>query len=335
MTKANIMRKKKQLKVYKNKKLNNANFGNYNLNEYQVFLKLASKIRGIDENGEYLSADLLKQEHTLTAKEFTEIFNVDIDTVYRILKKSAYTLARTAVTLEKPDLFQTWEIPVCQYAMYNHKEGSLTVKFNDSVMPYFAQMKSRFVLYNLKEVANFGSLYSTRLYELIQEFKDTGYVIKTVDELRHIFAVGKNYKLYANFKAKTIVHAVDEINSNYDMKLRFEEIKVCRKVTSIKFTFKPTTIQKAFNPHTKNMCNVYKPPQAICDDKQGTLLEIDNNVPTNSVNVQSNKKPQKQTTDNRTDNQKLIIEFMTRLLETNPKMNKKEALQKARDCVGE
>lgn len=332
MIKAITPRKKKQPKVYKNKKLNNANFGTYNLNEYQVFLQLVSKIKGIDNTGEYLLHEHLQKDYTITAQEFSETFKVDIDTVYRILKKSTHTLARTAVTLQKPDLFQTWEIPVCRYAMYNHKEGSLTIKFNEEMMPYFAQMTSRFVLYNLKEVANFGSLYTTRLYELIQEFKDTGYITKTVDELKHIFAVGNNYKLYADFKRKTFAHAVDEINSNYAMKLRFEEIKVGRKVTSIKFTFKPTTINKAFNPHTKNMCNVYKPPQEIYDDMQGTLLDLDtdNSVPTNITTTRPNNSLQKQITDK----EQLTVDIMLRLLKDNPKMNKKEALQQAKDCVG-
>jgi plasmid replication initiation protein len=330
MVKAITPRKKKQPKVYKNKKLNNANFGNYNLNEYQVFLQLVSKIKGIDNTGEYLLHERLQKDYTITAQEFSETFKVDVDTVYRILKKSTHTLARTAVTLQKPDLFQTWEIPVCRYAMYNHKEGCLTIKFNEEMMPYFAQMTSRFVLYNLKEVANFGSLYTTRLYELIQEFKDTGYIIKTIEDLRSIFAVGNNYKLYADFKRKTFAHAVDEINNNYNMKLKFEESKTGRKVTSIKFTFKKTTTKKAYNPYTKNMCNVYKSPQAICDDKQGKLLDTENSTLANISMIKTKKKSQIHITDK----ERLVIDIMLRLLQDNPKLNRKEALQKAKDCVG-
>jgi hypothetical protein len=41
------LHKRKTPKVYKNKKLNNANFGTYNLNDYQVFLQLVSKL-GLD-----------------------------------------------------------------------------------------------------------------------------------------------------------------------------------------------------------------------------------------------------------------------------------------------
>ena len=55
-------------KSYKNKKLNNANFGDFSHNDYQVFLHLISKIGGVDEYGKYLQPHELQREHILTAK---------------------------------------------------------------------------------------------------------------------------------------------------------------------------------------------------------------------------------------------------------------------------
>ena len=254
--------KKKTPKVYKNKKLNNANFGTYNLNDYQVFLQLVSKLGKVDINGTYQQPQDLEREHTLTAKEFSQAFSVDLNTAYGVLKRASNRLARTAITLEKPELFQIWDIPVCQNSVYNTKEGSLTVKFNEDIMPYLAQVRKKFVLYNLKEIANFGSLYSTRLYELIQEFKDTGYIIKSVAQLREIFAVGKKFTKYNDFKKYTFAHAVDEINSQYEMNLRFEELKEGRRVVSIRFEFtKSYTVPQGYNPATKQMVNITVKPK--------------------------------------------------------------------------
>lgn len=254
--------KNKPPKVYKNKKLNNANFGTYNLNDYQVFLQLVSKIGGTDEFGKYLQPDKLERTHTLSAKEFSEAFGVDINTTYRVLKTAGKRLARTAITLEKPELFETWEIPICQHATYNNGNGDLTIKFNEDIMPYLAQVKKKFVLYNLKEVANFGSLYSTRLYELIQEFKDTGWLVKSVLQLRETFAVGKKFPLYADLKRKTFAHAVNEINSQYEIDLKFEEIKEGRKVVAIRFEYKPTFTRRAVDPHTGKERNIYIKPKS-------------------------------------------------------------------------
>ena len=265
--------KSKTPKVYKNKKLNNANFGTYNLNDYQVFLQLVSKLGKVDINATYQQPEHLEREHTLTAKEFSQAFGVDLNTSYGVLKRASNKLARTAITLEKPELFQIWDIPVCQNSVYNTKEGSLTVKFNEDIMPYLAQVKQKFVLYNLKEIANFGSLYSTRLYELIQEFKDTGKIIKSVTQLREVFAVGKKFKLYADFKKYTFAHAVAEINAQYEMNLRFDELKEGRKVIAIRFGFTPSRKEQGYNPTTKQMVNITVKP------KRKTKQDDDNTPP--------------------------------------------------------
>lgn len=267
------LHKSKTPKVYKNKKLNGANFGTYNLNDYQVFLQLISKIGGVDAAGTYLQPMQLNREHTLTAKEFAAQFNLELGGVYTTLKKVAKKLTETSITLEKPELFETWHISLCSQSKYNHKEGSLTVKFTEEIMPYLAQVKQKFVLYNLKEVANFGSIYSTRLYELIQEFKDTGWLLRSVLQLRETFAVGKKFTLYADFKRFTFGHAVEEINSQYEIDLKFKEIKEGRKVVAIHFEFKPTFTRRGVNPHTGKEQNIYVKPKRKL--KQELELEVD------------------------------------------------------------
>ena len=248
-------------KSYKNKKLNNANFGDFTHSDYQVFLHLVSKIGGVDSSGKYLQSEILQREHVLTASEFRDVFNTDINNCYRFLNKACKKLMKTSITLEKIELNEVWEINICSTAKYNKKEGRITVKFTDDIMPYLAQVKKRFVLYNLKEIANFGSLYTTRLYELIQEFKETGWMLKSVDQLRKIFAVGNNLRLYADFKRKTFAHACQEINDNYDLGLRFEEQKEGRKVVAIKFFFKPTIVTQVINQKTGKTTNIYSKPK--------------------------------------------------------------------------
>jgi plasmid replication initiation protein len=263
--------KSKTPKVYKNKKLNNANFGTYNLNDYQVFLQLVSKLGKVDINGTYQQPQDLEREHVLTAKEFSQAFGIDLNTSYGVLKRASNRLARTAITLEKPELFEIWDIPVCEISKYNTKDGSITVTFSNHIMPYLAQVRQKFVLYNLKEIANFGSLYSTRLYELIQEFKDTGYIIKSVTQLREIFAVGKKFPDYNNFKRYTFAHAVDEINAQYEINLRFEELKEGRRVVSIRFEFIPSHKVQGYNPTTKQMVNItVKPKRKTKQDDDST-----------------------------------------------------------------
>ena len=256
-------------KAYKNKKLNNANFGNFTHSDYQVFLHLVSKLGGVDEEGKYLQPSQLQREHILTAKEFSVMFYTDIHNSYRLLNKACRKLMKTDLTLARNESAELWQINICSMAKYNKKEGYITIKFTDDIMPYLSQVRQKFVLYNLKEIANFGSLYTTRLYELIQEFKDTGYMIKSIDQLRTIFAVGNSFKLYGDFKRRTFNHACKEINNNYEMDLKYEEIKEGRKVVAVKFIFNKTKILKVTNQRTGIEKNVYVKPK-----KQNNKVDI-------------------------------------------------------------
>ena len=248
-------------KIYKNKKLNTANFGNFTHNDYQIFLHLVSKIGGVDEFGKYLQPTQLQREHVLTAKEFSGIFEVDIHTCYGILKKAVDKLMKTDIKVEKIEQQEVWRINICSMAKYNKGDGYILIKFTDDIMPYLAQVTKKFVLYNLKEIANFGSLYTTRLYELIQEFKETGWMLKSLDQLRESLAVGNKFKTYNDFKKYTFAHACKEINDNYDIGLRFEELKEGRKVVAVKFFFKQTVVTQVTNQKTGKTTNIYSKPK--------------------------------------------------------------------------
>jgi plasmid replication initiation protein len=120
--------KSKTPKIYKDKRLNNAHFSDFNHNDYQVFLHLITKIGGVDEHGKYLQQDQLQREHALTAKEFSKLFNVSLSNCYGILKKAVDRLMKADIRIEKPDNQGFWRINVCSMAEYNKKDGYISVK---------------------------------------------------------------------------------------------------------------------------------------------------------------------------------------------------------------
>jgi len=285
--------KSKTPKIYKDTKLNTANFGNFTHNDYQVFLHLVSKIGGVDEEGRYLQPEQLQREHVLTAKEFSEVFETDIHHSYRLLNKACRKLMKTDLTLARNESAELWQINVCSMAKYNKKEGRITIQFTDSIMPYLSQVRQKFVLYNLKEIANFNSIYTTRLYEVIQQFKDTGYLIRSVDQLREIFAVGKSFKLYGDLKRYTFDHACKEINNNYEMNLGYEEIKEGRKVVAVKFVFKKTKIHKVTNQRTGVEKNLYIKPKKQTKKSKESKKDYPKNVLEGQMSLDEIKKEPK------------------------------------------
>jgi plasmid replication initiation protein len=133
-----IFKPMKTPKIYKNKKLNTANFADFTNNDYQVFLHLISKIGGVDKYGKYLQPEQLQREHILTAKEFSEVFNVSINNCYGVLKQSVDKLMKTDIKVEQINLKGIWRINVCSMAKYHENDGYIAIEFSDRIMPYLA-----------------------------------------------------------------------------------------------------------------------------------------------------------------------------------------------------
>lgn len=252
----------KQVKVLKSKKLNRAQTG-LTKTEYDVYLALISKIKHVDGKGLAIPHEELERNYTLTAKEYSELLNCDIKNAYGIIKKACQKLIRTPMVLDKPELGQTREIAICAQADYNHKEGSIKIEFTPNIMPFLARLQNNFVMYNLKSISNFKSLYTVRLYELLQEFSDQGFMTKSVEELRRIFNAENKFMEYSDLKRRTFQNACDEINLHFDMKLTFQEITASnsKKVERIDFTFKPTIVNKFIDSYTGKPRNQYIGPK--------------------------------------------------------------------------
>lgn len=258
-------------KVYKSTKLNASNFGNFTNKDYQVYLILLSKIGTVDKHGKYTQPKELKREHTLSAKEFSRVFNIAQPHSYDAIKKAVNKLMKTDITVPKENSDSYLRINVCSQAEYINNEGKINVKFTDDIMPYLKQVKERFMVYNLAEISNFKSIYTTRLFELLQEFKETGWVVKSTQQLRHSFALENKYSRYGHLKARTLVPACEEINKHYNMKLRFEEIKEGKEVVAIKFIFKPVLVIENTDKKTgKTKKRFIKRQKNIVDNTQKT-----------------------------------------------------------------
>ena len=255
-------------KIYKNKKLNHANFNNFTHNDYRIFLSLISKIKKVDKDGKILPSHKIEREYSLSAKDYSKYFGCDIKNSYKFLKNATNKLMTTNIRLLMPEDKHYWRINICSKAEYKEKEGIINIKFTDDIMPYLAQVNKKFMLYNIKEISYFKSIYTVRLYELIQEYKETGWLQKSIDQLKENFAAGKSFALYADFKKRTFKKACDEINKLYDLNIKFEEIKEGRKVASIRFTFNKAKVIKFTNPFTEKIILKFEKPKLLIDPIQ-------------------------------------------------------------------
>lgn len=134
---------------------------------------------------------------------------------------------------------------------YIEGKGYFSAWIDPGMKDFLLGLKRDFTEYGLEDALKLRTLAGLRLYELLAQFKDTGWRQVEVNQLRHLLGLidydqGKplpsRYPRYGGFKKYVIDHAVTDINSR-DTALQItevEEIKDRRKVTALKFHFKFT-----------------------------------------------------------------------------------------------
>ena len=92
------------------------------------------------------------------------------------------------------------------------------IRFSKSVLPFISNLSSNFTQYFLQDIAGISSGYSIRFYELMMQFKSTGYRKIRLDDLRNMLDLNDKYPLTADLKRWVIDTAIDELNENHLLK---------------------------------------------------------------------------------------------------------------------
>lgn len=133
------------------------------------------------------------------------------------------------------------------------------VVFHQKILPLLSNLKKNFTQFSIQDVAEFKSTYTHRIYQLMMQYKSTGYAKISLDDLRFMLMIGVKYPLFADFKKRVIDVATDEINEKSPYNVQYELIKKGRKFVAVKFTFelkekvKKTKEKESRDPNTVDM----------------------------------------------------------------------------------
>lgn len=222
------------------------------LQEQRLIYILTTKIEQEDVNF---------KPYRLAVKEFADILGVKNKNIYSEVAKYIESLRHRDLTIIKENsiLKTTW----LSSAEYFTNEGYVELEFSPKLKPYLLQLKERFTKLDFKNVINFNSNYSCRVYELLKQYERIGERTLKLDDLKTMFCIEPNeYKLYADFKRKVILQAQKEINSKTDIYFEFQEIKSGKKVTTLKFIINRQPMQTELGI-VNDSDILYKPVQNI------------------------------------------------------------------------
>jgi len=182
----------------------------------------------------------------LSARRYAKAFNVTDDAAYLALIEAEDSLFKRQFTLTNLD-GTTTKSRWIQDANYRKGEGRILVTLTrvviqeviriDGVEQYFTQ-------YRLEQTSKLSSVYAIRLYELLMKWQSVGKTpVLKLDIFRAQLGLGVNeYCKMGNFKARVLDLAVEQINKFTDIKVKYEQEKVGRKIEGFKFSFKQKMI---------------------------------------------------------------------------------------------
>jgi len=200
--------------------------------EQKIVLTMVSAIQPSDEDF---------KEYRISLKDFSEMLGLKGSTKYSEIKNIVKDLMGKTIEIPKKEggwLLSHW----VSSAEYMDGEGAIELTFSPKLKPYLLQLKHQFTSYRLSNVLSLSSTYSIRLYELMKKWQHLGKWVCSVEDLKGKLGIGEGkYPRYANFKARVLKAAIDEVTDKTDLYISFKEIKKGRSVDRVEFTIKHST----------------------------------------------------------------------------------------------
>ncbi|MBZ9626249.1 replication initiation protein [Clostridium tagluense] len=176
------------------------------------------------------------KEYEFKTKELIKVLNTSDSRFYRDIDNITDLLMQRIIKIRNVNTSEFVKYHWVDTAKYVN--GILKLKINKDLKPFYLGLDC-YTKYQLRNIMQFKSTYSFRLYELFKQYEGIGHRILTVDGLRDSLNISKDqYPKYANLKQKVINVAVKEINVNTDLVIDYNEIKEVRKIVSIQFSIR-------------------------------------------------------------------------------------------------
>jgi plasmid replication initiation protein len=179
-------------------------------------------------------------EFDVNASEWHSYFGGSKHRIYEAMQTASEKLMKRQLEI-KADPKRNIERTLMQWVdqcKYIEGEGRVRIKFGSSISVYLTGLVKHFTKVDLINVGALGSLYSIRIYELLSQFRDTGFRVQQIAELKEVLDIANMYSDYTDFKKRIIDPSVKEINEKTDLFVTWDVVKTGRKVTGLKFSFR-------------------------------------------------------------------------------------------------
>lgn len=183
--------------------------------------------------------DASDQLYRVSIKAIEELATKQIN--YQTAEKTAKKLLSRVCTIIR-DNGDPLYVAMISDAEHIRGAGYLEIGISPKLRPYLVDLKNNFTRYQFRIFGALRSKYSKRIYKMLSQFKSTGVMRISVEELKKRLKLldpktGKEIfsKDWTTFVKKVLEVAKREINEFSDLRYTYEAKKTGRKFTSLEF----------------------------------------------------------------------------------------------------
>jgi len=184
------------------------------------------------------------KSYKVRIKDLAKLMNIKPSSLYRDVKELCENLHKRIISIERPD--GTWE--TFNWVQLSFYDGEyIHIMLSDQLKPYLLDLQYNFTRVQMREIAEFSSLYGLRIYEMIKSEwtrrkKKPRKFTFSIARLRIVLDIGSKLTYWSHFKTRVIVAAVDSINSNPAAWFSIVDTsytKTGKEITEVTFTIDP------------------------------------------------------------------------------------------------
>lgn len=174
-------------------------------------------------------------EFSISVDDLHNEIGITRENAYRDLRNAVDSLYNRTIKLDpdEPGTERRW---LYEKAFFK-SDGSVTLFFSPSIIPYISELKKRFTTYRLKDVAKFKCSYSIRFYEVLMQWKDKTELKVEVSWIRGALQLGDKYPRVSDIKKYVVIPAINDINNFSNLTVTFSQVKRGREVTHFVFNY--------------------------------------------------------------------------------------------------
>ena len=191
------------------------------LNEKRLLMLIIAKV----------SADNIDADIDITVSEYCDLYGTERNNTYRTIKNAQEKLWHAEFVIDAK--LRRWLITLD----YATNDGFITSRIHPDLNSHIHDLKKCYTQYFLRRAGNFRSIYSWRLFELLMQFRKTGFLSICVDEFKELLEVPAAYDVdFSAVRHKVINKALAEIKAG-GLPVKMKTVKKGRTVHKLEFTF--------------------------------------------------------------------------------------------------